>query len=158
MFVRTKKIGGKSYAYLVENRWEGGRARQSVTQYLGRVHDVPKINSATLMLTQASYAQAVEALILHELSNHGFDKRDAVLVKDTLVVNPADWTIQNKGKPAVLKLNDGYLCNHTIRTLLGFAPNQDTNGFLLARRLVEAGLAVPKETFVALFEKNEVKQ
>src|SRR3989338_1998834 len=44
-FIRTKKIDGKEYAYLVENRWykrkhkgKNRGPRQKVSKYLGRAH------------------------------------------------------------------------------------------------------------------------
>ncbi len=50
-FIRTKKIDGKEYAYLVENKWykrkvkgRGKGPRQKVTKYLGRVHSFDKVN------------------------------------------------------------------------------------------------------------------
>ena len=49
MFIRVKKIGGKEYAYLVENRWrrrgtKNGQkgARQKVNGYLGRLYSFDK--------------------------------------------------------------------------------------------------------------------
>ncbi len=153
-FVRTKKIGGKPYAYLVENRWEGGRARQTVTAYLGRVHEPQKTTTATVDLAQQSFKGAVEALINQELASHGFERRENGFVRETIVVNPSDWSVNNKGKPTVIRMNEGFLCPHTLQQLTNYAHDEkDGNGMMLARRLVEAGLNVPKETFVALFEK-----
>ena len=44
-FIRVKKISGKEYAYLVENKWykrgfkgKGSGSRQKVSRYLGRVY------------------------------------------------------------------------------------------------------------------------
>src|SRR3989338_2867947 len=48
-FIRTKKIYGKDYAYLVENRWykrkhkgKNKGPRQRVNKYLGRVYSFNK--------------------------------------------------------------------------------------------------------------------
>ena len=48
-FIRTKKIDGKEYAYLVENKWykhsfkgKGRGPRQKVSKYLGRVYNFNK--------------------------------------------------------------------------------------------------------------------
>ncbi len=37
MFIRKKKIKGKEYAYLVENKYINGRVKQKVKRYLGKV-------------------------------------------------------------------------------------------------------------------------
>ena len=154
-FVRTKKIGGKSYGYLVENRWEDGRAKQTVTQYLGRVHELPKIGTTDVDISNHSFINAVHAIIGQELCNHGFVKSEQGFVRDGVMVNTTDWNIVNKGKPAVLRINDGYLCSHTLRQLINFNPGDQDAGFALARRLVEAGIALPKENFVKLYEKTQ---
>lgn len=160
-FVRTKTIGGKPYAYLVENRWEQGRARQSVTQYLGRVF-VPERTTTVIAPDVAphGFKTAVESLLLAELLNAGFERKDNALSRESILIDTTDWSIRNKGKPAVVKLNDGFLCTYTAQQLLGFVPddNEQQTGYALARRLVEAGLAVPRETFVKLFEKVTPKE
>lgn len=160
MFVRSKTIGGKPYAYLVENRWEGGRARQSVSKYLGRIHQPAKgATAAAADVKDKEFRNAVELLIRNELQAHGFAEREGSLVHETITIAPAAWNITHRGKPAVLKLNEGYLCEHTIGQLLEFRPehNDQATGYALARRLVEAGLAVPQELFVSLFEKVKPK-
>jgi hypothetical protein len=40
-FVRTKKIAGHKYRYLVESEWKDGKCHQKVIKYLGRVVDKP---------------------------------------------------------------------------------------------------------------------
>lgn len=160
-FVRTKKIGGKPYAYLVENHWENGRARQTVTQYLGRVFEHQAATAGNAPdLSDHSFDEAVQALITHELLGLGFDKKEKTLVRESVVIDTTNWTVRNKNKPAVLKINNGYLCGHTAKQLINFTPQEDeqATGYALARKLVEAGLAVPQETFVKLFEKIQPKE
>lgn len=41
-FVRRKNINGRVYLYRVENRWEGGKVRQKVLEYLGAEDPVPR--------------------------------------------------------------------------------------------------------------------
>ena len=50
-FIRTKKINGKEYAYLVSNKWykrkhkgKNKGPRQKVSKYLGRVYVFNKVN------------------------------------------------------------------------------------------------------------------
>jgi hypothetical protein len=160
-FVRQKRIGGKPYAYLVENHWENGRARQSVTKYLGRVHE-PQRGQHPKAPTQlpADFQAAVNALVEHELGAHGFERKDGQFMRENIVINPTDWSVSSKGKPAVVKLNDGYFCSHTVKELSQFSPseNEQQSGVWLARRLVDAGLNVPQETFVALFDQVMPKE
>jgi len=153
VFVRSKKIGGKPYAYLVENRWENGTAKQAVKKYLGRIHLPEKKNTASFNLEGKNFREAVEALISAELAAHGFKQQGRLLTKDDCSVNLDDGSIQQKNKPCVLKLNQGYFCSHTFSQLAEFKPEEDeqATGMLLARKLVYAGLAVPQEHFITLF-------
>ena len=62
---------------------------------------------------------------------------------------------QNKNK-VVLKLNEGYLYNKTLRELIKFHAVGDDKymiGKEFAESFVKAGIDVPKELFVKLFEK-----
>ena len=162
-FVRTKKIGGIAYAYLVENRWQDGQARQHVAKYLGKIHQPSAQQAgsrAAIDIVSKDFKQATEALLAAELVAHGFEQRENNFVRDNLVITPGSWTVATaKGKPAVLKLNQGYLCSHTVGQLLGFTPgeSEEQTGFALARRLLDAGLAVPQETFITLFDKVKPK-
>ena len=46
------------------------------------------------------------------------------------------------------------MCTLTLRNLLDFKPeNEETDGYRLARAFVEAGIKVPQEIFVGLFDK-----
>ena len=46
-FIRTKKIKGYEYAYIVENTWKkrGCKVKQKTKKYLGRVYRHDKINT-----------------------------------------------------------------------------------------------------------------
>ena len=41
-YIRTKKIKGRLYYYLVEGRWENGKCKQKVLKYLGSADKVIK--------------------------------------------------------------------------------------------------------------------
>jgi hypothetical protein len=159
-FVRAKRIGGKPYAYLVENHWQNGRARQSVTKYLGRVHEPQRSAPTSAGQLPADFQAAVRSLIEQELANHGFENKQGSFVRDSVVVNPADWSVSSRGKPAVIKLNEGFFCSHTVKELTSFIPseNEQQSGVWLARRLVDAGLNIPQATFVSLFEQVMPKE
>lgn len=52
-------------------------------------------------------------------------------------------------------INNGYMCNLTLKNLFGFKAEDDeeTDGYRLARAFVEAGIKVPQEIFVGIFGK-----
>src|SRR3990167_2170202 len=47
-FIRTKRVSGKEYAYLVANSWTASGPRQKVAKYLGRVIRPQKAKSEPL--------------------------------------------------------------------------------------------------------------
>jgi len=46
MFFRIKKSGPRTYLQIVENRWEGGGARQRVMATLGRLEELKALGRA----------------------------------------------------------------------------------------------------------------
>ena len=95
-FIRVKKIGGKEYAYLVENKWykrgfkgKGRGSRQKVSKYLGRVYYFDKadgwdfltfksINNLEQYLKDNSNNknQIFRDLVEWELFRHNVDKEE----------------------------------------------------------------------------------
>ncbi len=156
-FVRVKTIKGNRYAYLVENTWQTRGSRQVVKGYLGKVlkPDAQPFGTPPDIST-LSYADAVTTLASWTLDNHGFSHADGKHTKDTVTVHVHDKQILHKSKSAVLELNEGYLCNHTLTNLLNFVgegSREEEVGKRLANTLLEAGISVPQDTFVALFHK-----
>lgn len=156
---RTDKKGRSSaYAYLVENKWLKSKRqpKQRVKEYLGRVcrprkeplgfsefkgiHDVAEYS-------QMPYQDMIRDLIQWELHQHGVS--DVQLNLERLEVRKNDRRV-------AVAMNDGFLCDHTLRGLLSVATRreEETPGYLLAKALVDAGLDVPKELFVKLYEKT----
>jgi len=43
MYLRTKKVKGKTYYYLVESSKEGGKIKQKVVAYLGNAKKIKKM-------------------------------------------------------------------------------------------------------------------
>lgn len=149
MFIRKKVIKGNEYAYLVENHWKEGRARQKVSKYLGRVakpekkaertlQEHHKVGNARQYILNNDFRKIMQDLISTELFNHGLGNFD-----------------YNKG--GVLQLNDGFLCGHTVNALLGYS-GEDESGIKLAELITGAGLKIDKEMFVLLFEKIKQKK
>ncbi|MBI4151153.1 hypothetical protein HY492_03435 [Candidatus Woesearchaeota archaeon] len=156
-FVRVKTIKGNRYAYLVENTWQTRGSRQTVKGYLGKVitPDAQPFGQPP-DISALSYADAVTTLASWTLANHGFAHDQGVHSKEAVSVHLANRQVLHKTKSAVLELNEGFLCSHTLSQLLEFVgegSREEEVGQRLANTLLEAGIAVPQETFVALFHK-----
>lgn len=160
-FVRLKSkrnsLGERlEYAYLVENRWLKQRQQpvQRVKKYLGRAYRPVKKEVGFLdflqddkdVLAEGSFHEIVKRLVEWELCQHG---AGWILV---------DWegrrVTDKQERPAVLVMNQGFLCDHTLGQLLSVRLSEDEpEGYSLAKALVEAGIEVPKEVFVCLYER-----
>lgn len=151
-FVRTKKLKGKEYAYLVENEWTINGSRQKVKAYLGRVIKPTRKKDKTTDITDMNYQQAVLELIKQEMLNHGFNED---LSQDGITANLSEMKISNGNRNAVIALNEGFLCSQTLKDALEIQPtgHEEQAGTQLAKTLLELGLNLPKDTFVQLFEK-----
>jgi hypothetical protein len=164
-FVRIKKIKEKHYAYLVENKWTKKGARQKSIGYLGKLIPIKKkkkpilfedlLKKQNLDLSKLSTRETILSLIQLELLNHNFKKKSEILFeKDQIQFNLNDLNVNNGKRSAVLHLNEGYMCNHTINNLMNFSSegDEDKVGLDLAKAFVSAGITVPQEVFVNIFE------
>lgn len=150
-FIRVKRKLGKSgnayYGYLVENKWHKSRPRQRVIEYLGRVYMHEKHPKEYDSSKPMTYAEAIEDIIGWELAQHGTQGVTVDLKTKKILLN---------GKKAVLAMNNGYLCDYTLKKLLAVRHSEyEQEGYSLAKALVEAGIDLPKEAFVRLYEKIE---
>ena len=156
MFIRIKKIQNKKYAYLVANEWTTSGSRQKVKAYLGKIHIPEKKASRNLALdSMKEFNHLILDAIKWELENHGFQHNNGILTKEGIFVNLYDNKVTHKNKNSVLAMNEGFLCNHTLTELTNFKPStqQEETSKRLATLAVEAGLNLPSEAFVQLFEK-----
>jgi len=146
------------YAYLVKNRWSKklGSPRQNVSKYLGRVYplDEPKELAFTDYIgidineyaAKSSKSKIIDDLVRWEIKRHDADKEFTLSKK----------MILKSDKDVVLKVNEGYLCGYTIRRLHNFTTKREDPHFIgveLAERFTEAGIKIPRELFVLVFEK-----
>ena len=166
-FVRIKRISGREYAYLVTNSWTGSGPRQKVAKYLGRVIRPQKAKSeplgAFLGLTteqnlgqwigNSGFGEIAAALMKWELNNHNITDGGNVY---KINIAAAEF-LDDKGKPVVFALNDGFLCSYTAKKLLEYdaAAAADYSGYNLADTLTAAGIAVEKDVFITLFGKMQ---
>lgn len=156
VFIRTKKIKNKEYAYLVENtyRKRGNPVRQKTKQYLGKVK-VPKKVSSThfiewlnpqnpkVYMDKSSEVKIVSDLVRWELDKHGEIQEQKV----------------------VLKINHGFLCGYTLHNIQKSMKKIKQESFQnkeayerdyaieLAESFVKAGIEIPESVFIALFKK-----
>ena len=164
MFGRVKKIKGKPYLYIVENKWRKGKVRQVVKKYLGRVFELEKMNNKDFFgffsinkindyLKAKSRAEIMKDLITLELFNHGFREKSKNKLKwGKITVDLGNRKIKIKKRNAVLKLNEGYLYEDIMKRLLEFSPkkNKEKSGMELAQDFADSGISVPQEIFVGL--------
>jgi len=146
-FVRIKKVQGKEYGYLVKNEWTSKGSRQKVKAYLGKIIRPSKTTEQPLTIERSwNFSETIHKLVEWELSNHDIPKE----------VSYKDDQFKTRRKSIVLALNEGFLCQQTLSQLLAFKPKgtyEEQVGLELANTLVEAGIMMPKEQFILLFEK-----
>lgn len=156
MFVRIKRIKGNFYAYNVENKRIKGKVRQKSRKYLGKVL-VPKkqkskdfrnfIKKDYKEYSRNNYKKIISDLVTFEIGKHELPK---------IKVDIDRSIVEKDSSPIVLKINEGFLYNQTLKNLVDFNPVGDDNymiGKEFAELFVKAGIQVPKELFVELFEK-----
>lgn len=165
MFLRIKKVKGREYCYLVDNRWKNGRARQVVKKYLGKIlrvyagtadfFDFYSVKDVDLFLKKKSKKELVMDLIGWELSAAGFARRGLVFDNGDIYIDCGKSCIRCEEKTVVLRINDGYLCDYTLHKILDFRRSGDIekDSVALARTFVDGGLRVPKEVFIGFFGK-----
>lgn len=159
MFFRIKKIKGKEYAYIVENEWHKKGSRQKVKGYIGRVYRFNLLNNVGFLeyfkiqdiqnyIENNDKNKIINDLIEWELFRFGINKQEFSIDLNSI-------KIQYKKRNVALLINDGFMCNLTLKNLLDFKAEGDESldGYRLARAFVEAGIKVPQELFVGLFGK-----
>lgn len=159
MFFRIKKIKGKEYVYVVENEWSRKGSRQKVKGYLGRAYRFDlrnqadflkyfKIENAQNYVENNDNKKIVDDLIEWELFKFGISRQE-------FLIDLSNAKIQKKKKDVALLINDGFMCNFTLKNLLSFRPegDEEVDGYRFAKAFVEAGIKVPQEIFVGLFGK-----
>ena len=178
---KFKRKNGKivGYAYLVKNRWKkrvrkGSKkgARQKVKGYLGKVHDFSRVGEREFIshfsvkdvkahFDEHGMDKVVRDLVRLELLNHGFLENGDFYASGDLAVyiSDKDFFVKNLGeekdRKLVIVMNEGFLCKETFDKLINFKAKGDEKeiGMQLANSLLEAGLKVPQEIFVEMFNR-----
>lgn len=160
MFVRTKKVKGLFYAYLVKNKWTKKGPRQKICKYLGRVNTLKPVLSMDFedfcgSLDNFSPGEIVRSAVAFELYKHGFKESKKNLWKsDDFSVDLEKAKVRVGKKPAVLSINNDFLCDFTLKNLTKFKSSKDENGVAmdLAKAFVQAGIPVREDVFIRLFQ------
>jgi hypothetical protein len=173
-FVRVKRSKKKDgnlveYAYIVENRRAWGKVKQKSKKYLGRVYRYEPINVAEFYEFHSIIPEEVEDyfnnnsvkdilidLIEVELYKHGFTKVEGkkwLWQNNGIFVDLRENKFYSSRGIAALGFNNGYLCQHYVSKLMNFRIDSEEDAVKLAKTLVEAGLDVPKEIYVGIFNK-----
>jgi hypothetical protein len=179
-FVRVKKIKTKngnvfSYAYRVESKYSKRKkaGRQKIVGYLERVFTFPKKNDTTLgslgieeveqYLSQNDYGAIVKDMVGRELMNHGFriDGNCYSQAGNEVCFDGSAIRFGKMGmtKKVVFQMNEGFLCKQTYCTLINFEGSGDDRevGLQFSHAVLEAGLKMPAEIFVGLFNRFVMK-
>ena len=162
-FIRTKKIKGNEYAYIVENkRYRRKRVKQKTKKYLGRVYRFDRVNvmdfyefydisDVDVYLSRNSKEKIVLDLVKLELFNYGFEEKDGKFIRENCFFDGKRF-FRGRGKVAS-PFNEGFLSDFTLKRVLNFKADTEEDGFIFAKHFVESGLAVPQEVFVGIFRK-----
>ncbi|MDA1196737.1 MAG: hypothetical protein O2779_02105 [Nanoarchaeota archaeon] len=170
--IRTKKGSVYEYAYLVANTYRKRKrsARQKVLDYLGKVYhfevdsrlsfEVPEEVDASDFVEEFGYKNVVKKLVGFELLRHGFAFSGGTYSRDGIEVTVGKTGImfgnESGNAPIVLAFNEGFLCKKTYCDLLNFTAQSDDErdvGKAFGHAVLEAGIGIPKNVFVALFGK-----
>ena len=156
-YIRTKKISGNKYAYLVEIISTDKGPRQKVKQYLGRVHNFEKSKEVSEINPGNSKENILLNLIQPELQAMGFKERKDNFVYQKLHFNNKKFSLTKSktNKEAIISLNDGYLSTFTLQRIINFQKTKNLNkdAHTLAKYFLEAGLQINQELFVKFYQK-----
>ncbi|MEK6867550.1 MAG: hypothetical protein AABX98_01890 [Nanoarchaeota archaeon] len=141
-------------------------------QYLGKVYTLSKTNTASFEtfckeenknLENAGLKAIIQALMEWTLWQHSFIK-DPLIQKKWLLENgkivgdPEKLKITSGKKEVTLKINDGYMNSFTLKELLNIQIKKKTEeqrqaATSLAKAFVDAGIQVPQDIFIEVFQK-----
>ncbi len=150
-YIRCKRINGSQYAYLVESTTTPQGPRQKVKKYLGKVHEFSERDEIVRSGEYNTKKELVRCLIEKELLSHGFVKNKSSFCCENVVFDKS--LKQKNGKSIVLKINEGYLCDFTVKRILNFKKSDDVakDAPILAKHFIDAGFVISEEEFVQYY-------
>jgi hypothetical protein len=165
VFVRTKNIKGKKYAYLVSNSWEKGKVKQKVHKYLGPIFVLEKQGAQEFLeLQKENSKDVIIELICRELLFQDFiESSSLVFTKGDIVVNINTCSIKKNLMSCVLEINSKYLYSDNLKDLSNYYEPETSDcqpGKKLAKLLMSSGLSITPDEFVRVYrllylEKNQ---
>lgn len=163
---RTKKDGNtKSYAYLVSSKRKYKKPRQKTLKYLGKTLDLSSQNTTPYnvinketYIKETTYHQIIKDLVKNELLQTGFQNiKQDLFLKDHYRADLSTFIFQTiQKKPFVIKINDGFLCKHTINSIINLKFENKTQKEcikLFTNQLISTGINIDEELFILLFKK-----
>ena len=176
MYIRTKKINNTLYAYLVSARWSKRKKapKQKTLKYLGKLYQLKKISNKSFeqfikkdinkYLKLTKLKKIILDLVRCELKNYKFKevKRDTWQYKNIKVdLKTKRVYDENTNKTLCLEINNNFLTTYTLRNIINFnTPPNLTNlqiGKSLAKAFLSAGIILPEQTFISVFQKISSK-
>ena len=177
-FIRVKGHGRHRYAYLVSEKWTENGPRQSVSEYLGKVFEISRVSEPDFssIKNSGSFTEILSEVVGKELLACGFSEEGRGIYRREqegflLTVEVCDEKVRvlarrgnGRQRDCVFKMNDGFFCEHSTGELFGIIKNSERiseeDGFnsepelgrKLAALVVNAGLKIPPEVFVSLYE------
>ncbi len=163
MFVRTKTVRGREYAYLVRNIWTKKGPRQKTVKYIGAVVTVPYTRDVSFKtflhpltiddLFKKGINEVYNALVKRELARHGFEALDNDILRfENIIVNLKKMFVKKNKKKIAIKMNEGFLCRETLERLFAHTKLEDESGKALAEDILGAGISIEKGIFVRIYK------
>ncbi len=156
--IKTRKSGDSlvEYAYLVSNSWGKRKkmARQKVKGYLGKIYKADSIGNE-FQVGGLSYRSEMRKFVEFCLLDSGFKKKGRRFIMGDVVVDlykPSVYTA--KGRKCVVQINEGFICDWSLRQLFRLRVTSDVDGPVLAKAFRLAGLNVTPSNFVDMFQKG----
>jgi hypothetical protein len=163
MFIRSKTISNKNYAYLVRTRWDkrSKKVKQKVSKYLGPIKKLDKVKDKDFFeyynherdnyINNVKMKDLIRDLVEHELYKHGFLRLGKYKMSNGLIeVNPDKVE-------KVFELNEGFLNRHTLREIERYDKILDEKEskipYKFAALFVNAGLDIDQSLFVELYQR-----
>ncbi len=162
MFIRSKTISGRKYAYLVRTKWDkrSKKVKQKVSKYLGPIVQLEQISDLSFFdyydydfetyINTVKIDDLVFDLVELELVKHGFTKKS----KNVLVNGPIEVDIKKMDK--VFSMNEGFMHRFTLKEIGRYDKILDAKKripYKFAALFVNAGIDIEKELFVELYQR-----
>ncbi len=175
MYIRTKKLKKEDYAYLVNSKWNKTKrtSKQQFSGYLGRIYkpekqfniklnSIKRIDSNESYIANTQLQEILKDVIIIDLLNHNLRQNKYIYEGQDYYVDLVKLKVYNKKfNPCVIKMNNGFLCDYTLKNLFNTLPsstNEVEFGKKLARAFIEAGIEINQELFVLIFDKIYKKE